>query len=947
MMWHANLSKIADKHCKYDIRTDRLHRWLFSTDASIYEILPAGVAFPHDTQETSELVRIASNEGIPIIPRGAGTGLSGGAIGPGLVLNLSRYMNKILEISPQNRQVWVEAGVVLDSLNEVIKEFGLMFGPDVATSSRATLGGMIANNSSGAFVHNYGLTIDHVIAIEFVDCYGNIHLLTKDGSDSWLGSKDIAEKVLPYADEIRCVFHEGVLKRWPGYALDRYLREYPSPVPLFGGSEGTLGVITRALLNLVPIPKNRQLIVYTFDSLESAMVAIEPLMELKPASIEHIDDVLFNQTKGQVLFQSARELLGLDEHNLKSLLFVEFFDPDEEIIEKSQKMKLGIKCITCKTDRERNLLWEFRKAGLSLLTGMKGSAKPATGIEDTAVRPSDLTNYVRELNEIMDKYKLRASFYGHASAGLLHVRPILDLHSNEEIRKFRSLAGEVFSLVKRYKGSFTGEHGVGVAHSEFMKDQVGEKVFSVMKEVKKVFDPVNLMNPGKVVDIDTYKFDENIRWRPLRLPFSSKISFKFKDESFLGNLEQCNGCGTCIKETPTMCPTYLALREEIMSTRGRANTIRHAIEEWESDRSNIPISELLEAIKYCLSCRACKIECPSNVHMALLKSELAYQLGARYLRNTTRWLISNIELIGKLSTLTPTLANLSLKNRPIRTLLEKFAGITKNRPLPAFAKKPFHKWFYQKHKGWIASPPEIKCRGSVILWDDCFTRYYEPEIGKNAVKLLNTMGYEVEIIPNHSCCGRPAFSVGNLDDAYKRGIRNLKLLSTTKGILLFLEPSCYTMFSEDYAELGITQVEAISSRARLMEDFLIENLESLRTIVKENPTRRVFALHQHCHAKTSIQADKVRRILSSIPNTEVQILPSACCGMAGAFGLLKETYEVSIEVGEMLKKLLENLPQNVEVIASGTSCRQQIQFLTNRNAKHLVTLLTEVLLIGD
>lgn len=946
MDWHRKLSNLTSKYKNYDIRTDKLHRWLFATDASIYEILPAGVAFPRNTQEASELIKIVGNEGIPIIPRGAGTGLSGGAIGSGLVVNLSRYMNKIIEISPSTKQVWVEAGVVLDTLNDALKQYDLMFGPDVATSSRATIGGMIANNSSGAFVHHYGITIDHVIAVEFIDCYGKIHILTKDSANTWEGCKHIEEKILPYADEIKSVFHEGILKRWPGYALDRYLKQKNSPLPLLGGSEGTLGLITRALLNLVPIPKNRKLIVYTFDSLESAMSAIDPLMELKPATIEHIDDVLFNQTKGQELFREARELLELDKNNLKSLLFVEFFDPDEEILEKAQKLKVGIKCILCTTNKERNLLWEFRKAGLSLLTGMKGSAKPATGIEDTAIKPSELPEYVRELREIMDKYKLQASFYGHASAGLLHVRPILDLHNREELRKFRQLAEEVFSLVKKYRGTFTGEHGVGVAHSEFMVEQIGEKIFTLMKEIKQVFDPLNIMNPGKIVDIETFKFDENLRWRALTLPFTPKLKFEFKDGCFLGNLEQCNGCGACIKETPTMCPTYLALREEIMSTRGRANTIRHTIEEW-GTAGRISRSELLNALKYCLSCRACKVECPSNVHMTLLKSELAYQLGTQYLRNSTRWLISNIDLLAKLSTLTPSFANLSLKNKLIRTLLEKFTGITKDRSLPTFAKQPFNKWFYREHRGWIAKPKSKKSKGKVVLWDDCFTRYYEPEIGKSAVTLLISMGFEVEIIPNHSCCGRPSFSVGNLDDAYRKGTNNLQLLSNKQGILLFLEPSCFTMFTEDYIELGIPQANTFSSRSMLMEDFISENLECLIPLVRNDLSKTYIAIHQHCHAKTNTYTDKIIRIVKSIPNLEFQVLPSACCGMAGAFGLLKETYEVSLKVGEMLKELIDNLPQETEIIASGTSCRQQIEFLTNRKAKHLISLLCETIQSGD
>jgi len=947
MNWYKKLIEIGEKYSRFDLRTDKLHRWLFATDASIYELLPAGVAFPRNTSEVSELLKIICGEGIPVTPRGAGSGLSGGAIGNGVIVNLSRHMNRILEVSPENRCVWVEAGVVLDTLNNAMKKYGLMFGPDVATSSRATIGGMIANNSSGAFVHHYGVTIDHVLAVEFVDCYGNIHLLTNDNADAWQGSKAIADIVLPYADEIKAVFHDGILKRWPGYALDKYLKQYPSPVPLFGGSEGTLGVITKALLNLVPSPGDRKLIVFTFDSIDSAMSAIEPIMKLNPASIEHIDDVLFNQTKGQPLFEEARELLELDNTNLKSLLFVEFFDPDEETLQKVQKLQLGVKSILCKSNRERDLLWEFRKAGLSLLTGRKGSAKPATGIEDTAVKPTDLPEYVHQLNEIMSRYKLQASFYGHASAGLLHVRPILDLHNKDDIQKFRKLAEEVFSLVKKYKGTFTGEHGVGIAHSEFMRDQLGDNLFKLMNEIKRVFDPLNLMNPGKIVDTDTFKFDQNLRWRPLTLPFTPKLKFAFKDEDFLGNLEQCNGCGACLKETPTMCPTYLAIREEVMSTRGRANIIRHTIEETGTTNSPLHTKELLEALKYCLSCRACKIECPSNVHMALLKAELAHQLGSQYLRNSTKWLISNFELLGQLSSLTPTFVNFSLKNRLFRSLLEKVTGITKERPLPEFAKQPFHKWFYNKYRGWIAVPKGTNTKGRIILWDDCFTRYYEPQIGIHTVNLLNAMGYEVEIIPNHLCCGRPAFSVGNLDSAYKKATKNIELLSNKKEKLLFLEPSCFSMFKEDYSELGLPSAQSVSNRSFLIEEFLVERIEQLKPLFESNTKSKSYAVHQHCHAKTNKYIETVKKLFNCIPSSHLHILPSACCGMAGAFGLMKETYDVSIKVGEMLKKLIDALPQETELVASGTSCREQIKFLTNREPKHIVSTLYEILEDGQ
>ncbi len=413
--------------------------------------------------------------------------------------------------------------------------------------------------------------------------------------------------------------------------MDRYSHLFPCPVPLLGGSEGTLGLITRAKLNLVLFPDSVPLFVFMFETLQEAMQAIEPLIKYQPASIEHIDDILFNQTRGQRVFETVRQLLELDHSNFKSLLFVEFFNPPEELIQEILNLKIGSRVLYCKTPQERNRLWEFRKSGLSLLTGMKGSAKPASGIEDTAVKPTDLHLYVQELTEIMSRYGVQASFYGHASAGLLHVRPVIDLHEPAEVLKFRNLAEEVFSLVRKYRGTFTGEHGVGMAHSEFIKEQIGETLYNIMTQIKQVFDPPSLMNPGKITDLTQFHFHENLRWKKLNLPFEPLLDFASKDKSFINNLEQCNGCGTCRKETPTMCPTFLSTREEIYSTRGRANIIRHVIEEANKNPESLSMPELQEAIQYCLACRACTVECPSNVNMSLLKAELLHALDKKRL----------------------------------------------------------------------------------------------------------------------------------------------------------------------------------------------------------------------------------------------------------------------------------------------------------------------------
>ncbi len=941
MDWNKVLEKIAQKNPSLDIRTDHLSRWLYATDASIYELLPAGVAFPKNTDEVQQIMTLCANEGIPIIPRGAGSGLSGGAIGEGLIIDLSRHMRTISEINIDEHSVWVEAGVVLDNLNETVKSNNFMFGPDVATSSRATIGGMIANNSSGAFVHHYGITIDHILAIEIITSDGKKQILEREKPETWKSLETIAELVKPHIPEIQTIFHNDIKKRWPGYALDRYCQLFPCPIPLFGGSEGTLGIITRAKLNLVPIPGQRTLIVFMFDTIQSAMNAITPLMKFHPASIEHIDDILFNQTRGQRNFESIRQLLGLDKTQYKSLLFVEFFDPPQDLINEVLHLKLGTNSIYCKDVQQRNMLWEFRKAGLSLLTGMKGSAKPATGVEDTAVRPEDLYVYVDELSKIMNRYGVQASFYGHASAGLLHVRPVFDMHEPTDVKKFRKLAEEVFTLVRKYRGTFTGEHGVGMAHSEFMKQQIGDNLFNLMKQVKQTFDPHGLMNPGKITDLSRFRFDENLRWRKLTLPFEPCLAFSQKDESFIGNLEQCNGCGACRKETPTMCPTFIAHREEILSTRGRANIIRHVIEESAHHPEILFSTELRQALKYCLACRACTVECPSNVNMSLLKAELLHALDSKYLSHLAKILLSNIDTFGKFASMTPSLANFSLKNRWLRSILEHFTGIIAERPLPLYAPEPFHRWFYRTYNGWKTG---TGTQGSVILWDDCFTRYHEPEIGKDAVRVLTSAGFQVEILPHKICCGRPAFSVGNLKNARKKGKYNLKIFKDKKEPILFLEPSCFTMFYEDYKELKLESAEMVAEKSILLEEFLANLLRNNSSALPFNNNKPMeIAIHTHCHTKATCGNTPMKEALSQIPNAHIQILPSACCGMAGAYGMMKDTYSLSMDVGKHLKQLIEKLPNDTKIVASGTSCRQQISYLTNRNAEHFIQIIAQVI----
>jgi FAD/FMN-containing dehydrogenase/Fe-S oxidoreductase len=926
-----------------EVAFDNLTRQLYATDASIYQITPEAVAFPANTQQASLLIDAAVQASITVIPRGAGTGLVGGAIGDGLVIDFSRHNRQISDLDLERRTVRVGPGVVLDRLNNFLHPHGFCFGPDVATSSRATLGGMIANNSSGAHTPVYGTTADHVNELEIVLADGRA-VEVGPAHDTLRKQRElVSELVYFHGLTIAERLAPGLLKRWPGYGIDRCVREPDNLNHLLCGSEGTLAAITSAELKIVPLPKQKGLALIFFASVADAMQATVELLDLKPAAIEHLDRVLLDQTRGQREFQAARDLLELEFKPCQSILAVEFFDDVDDPLAALAKRKLGLRKLILKNQAEANLIWALRRAGLSLMTGRKGDAKPTTGIEDTAVRPKDLPEYVAGLQSLMAPLGLQASYYGHAAAGLLHVRPILDLHSAEDLKKFRQLANEVSALVCRFKGSLAGEHGVGIARSEFMAEQLGEGLLGVMREIKASFDPHNLFNPGKVVPDGRFEIDTELRQgadHELKLPFAPMLAFAAKDGSFIRNLEQCNGCGGCRKETPTMCPTFIATGEEIMSTRGRANAIR-AVLDLRSEAGGDPLrcAELEAALSNCVSCKACTTECPSNVNMSLLKAEL---LHARISRDGLSWrerLISSVDFLGKLGCRMPRLANFVLDSLFTRGVLSKTLGLAWQRPPPHYARHRFDHWFKRRS----ASPPGP--RGRVVLWDDTFVRYHEPEIGIAAVKVLEAAGFEVALPVGRKCCGRPAFSQGNLDEAKRLGQHNLALLNldVDAAPILFLEPSCYSMFVEDYRELKLDGTDHVASRCFLFEQFIENLLAEEPEALKFNRKAANVVIHAHCHAKALTNPAFMRRLAGRLPQRNVTLLDTGCCGMAGAFGALQSKYELSLKVAEPLAQKVRGQPFGTVIVASGTSCRHQIEHLAPVRAKHMAELLADAL----
>ncbi len=965
-MTDAALHKLQRTGC--DVRADRLTRILFATDASIYQIEPQAAAFPRSAKEASAVICAGIDAGLSITPRGAGTSLVGNAIGDGLIVDFSRHNREISELELEKRSVRVGAGAVLDQLNAFLRPHGFCFGPDVATSSRATIGGMIANNSSGARAPFYGTTADHVLATEIVLADGRIEKIGAQHGALEAERAQIEQLLRRQTSEMAERWPPGMIKRWPGYGLERFLRAPKNLNEVLAGSEGTLAAIFSAELKISPLPREKGLGLIFFASVNEAMQATVALLDLKPAAVEHIDRPLLDQTRGQLHFQAARDLMELDANPCAAVLIVEFYDANvAERLAILQARRLGLRSKILTNAREMDLVWSVRKAGLSLLTGCVGAKKPVAFIEDAAVRPAQLPEYVRGLEGIMRPLGLEASYYGHAASGLLHVRPVLDLHSVEDLKKFRQVADETSALVKQFKGSLSAEHGVGIARTEYMREQLGDELLGAMREIKRIFDPRGRMNPGKIFGTGKFQIDSSLRenfTRPIELQFTPRLAFAFKDRSFIGNLEQCNGCGGCRKDVPTMCPTFLATGEEVMSTRGRANVIRKILQWRANGNDPLESEELDSALSNCLSCKGCTPECPSNVNLALLKAELLYAAIRKHGLGLRERILSRPDLLGEIGCAFPRMANAALKFTPLRVLMEKTIGLSAKRSLPKYASERFDRWFqkhavaavYDRRNATVAGVGDpgaaIIDRGykEVILWDDTFVRYNEPHIGIAAVKVLEALGVRVLLAHRRKCCGRPAFSQGNLDLAAKLGEYNINLLSSLQNAsrssntpILFLEPSCYSMFAEDYRELKIPGAESVAERSFLFEKFVNDVLKREPTKLRFQERDESVAIHAHCHAKSILDPAFMARLVETLPGRKVKVLETGCCGMAGAFGMMEAKRELSLQVAApMLQKIRAEGP-NVTVIASGTSCRHQISELSEARPMHMAELLAAAL----
>ncbi len=947
-----------------EIHFDPGMRGLYATDASLYQIEPLGVVLPRTVADTVATVRLAAEEGVPILPRGGATSLSGQTVGPAIVLDFSKYLNRIGVVDRDRMLVHVEPGVVLDQLDAHLKPLGLMFGPDVSTSDRATLGGMIGNNSAGARSLRYGKTVDHVHSVDVVlddgtpATFGPLtpeELEETCRRDDRIGRlhRTVRDVVERHENAIRA-HYPRILRRVSGYNLDEFVPGLPiraegwpdepwrfNLARLIVGSEGTLAVVTGATVKVVPRPASQGLVVLSFATIPAALDRLDEILQTGPVAVEMLDRTILELAAGNA--EMARHL-NFAEGCPEAVLAAQFYsDSPDELSSRVEDLArrfegrphvLGVR--KSLRDAAKDDFWKIRKAGLSLLMGMVGDAKPVAFVEDTAVSPEKLPAFHERFQRIVARHGTKAACYGHADVGCLHIRPVLNVKTLEGVETLKAIAREVADLVLEFGGAMSGEHGDGLARSRWNKLLFGPEVYAAFEAIKDAFDPQNRMNPGKVVAEPD--LGANLRIGPdyhVEEPADTAFDFT-KQGGFARAIEMCSGVGVCRKTASgTMCPSYMVTRDEEHTTRGRANALRLVLSgQWPDGFSN---ETLQEALDLCLQCKACKTECPSNVDLAKLKAETLYQKYKSQRVPLGSLMMANVHRLNAIGSMTAPLSNRMLQNRVFRWVMEKVAGIDRRRILPMFAREHFRKWF-RHHK----ADARAGTRGIVLLLDDCFTTYNTPEVGRAAVRLLEAAGYQVELA-GLPCCGRPMISKGLLDPARALAERNVEALRehVRNGTpIVGCEPSCLLTLVDEYRDFRLGEVaHRVAESCQLVDAFLAD-----RDRVPDLPLKaragRVL-LHGHCQQKALVGVSGTVAALSRVPELDIRVLDSGCCGMAGSFGYELGHYDLSAALANRVLLPAAAADRAATLVAPGFSCRSQIHGLAGMTALHPVELLAE------
>ena len=959
----TELQELLAQRLHGEARFDDYSRALYSTDASNHQITPLGVVLPETEQDLFAVVETAAELGVPLLPRGGGTSLSGAAVGEALILDCSKHLAQIHHIDAESRTAVVGPGVVCTQLNVAAAKNGLMYGPDPASADRATFGGMIGTNATGAHSIRYGMTADHVVAVDSVLSDGTAARfkdMSIEGARLKASGGGLEAHIYASALTARSNYAEAVRERWPrtwrrssGYSLnyltqytpDRppawYQDEYPPQsqfnlAPMLCGSEGTLAILRRAEVRLVARPKFTALVILGFESVALACEATPDILETEPAAVELIPRMLIERARTVPAY--ARRL-GFVEGDPTALLVVEYTG-DTASEAQAAAEELGRRGKILSQLEEQADLWAVRKAGLGLLMSVPGDAKPITFMEDVAVPVEQLSRYVREVDRILEANGTHGEWYAHASAGCLHMRPLINLRRAEGVEQMRTIAEAVVELAIGMGGSISGEHGDGLSHTEYNERLFGPEIMRAFKEIKQAFDPAGILNPGKVVEGET-QLDADLRLGPDYVTIEPETVFAFREQGgFVGAVEACTGVGICRKADGVMCPSFQATKDETHSTRGRANALRAAIS-GRLPADAMSSREIYEILDLCIECKGCKSECPTQVDMARLKAEFLGQYQAVHGLPVRSRLFGEIAVFFRLLQPLAPLTNFVARIRLFRWVLGQTVDIAPQRIMPELATRRFSRVFKPSTGASLGK--------QVVLFLDTFTEFNSPEIGESAVGVLSAAGFDVTLVPGQVCCGRPLISKGMLTRAKKNALRNVAALApyAREGVkIVGLEPSCVSALQDEYPDLLPDNQDAtlVADAAILIEEFLVaENrLDEVQFLPGDDP----IVLHNHCHTK-SLHGSMATIEMLSATGRPVEEIPSGCCGMAGSFGYEAEHYDISMQIGELalFPAVREAIMREGEkhVVAPGTSCRAQIRDGTAVVAQHPIQLLADLL----
>lgn len=959
-----------------ELLLDETTRRLYATDASSYRQIPLAVCYPKGDDDIKLLIKFANQNELSIIPRTAGTSLAGQVVGGGIVVDVSRTYTSILEVKEQEKWVRVQPGVIRDELNMHLKPFELMFGPETSTANRAMIGGMVGNNSCGSNSVVYGSARDHLLEIKAILADGSeatFSSLSKDDfetkcdlpADSLEGNiyREI-NSILKYKSNRELIETHypdpEIPRRNTGFALDLLMDSEAFGLgnkkfnfcKLIAGSEGTLAFITEIKIGLVDLPpKEVGLICAHFETVYDSLKATQIALKYNPSAVELMDHHILERTKTSVSQKPNRFFVQGDP---KALLVIELKRDTEDqvqgeadaLISELKKASLGYH-FPMVWNQDAGKVWNLRKAGLGLLSNVPGDPKAVPVIEDTAVKVSDLPEYILELNQLLKRYNLSCVHYAHAGSGELHLRPILDLKTEEGNKLFKIVLEEVAVLVKKYKGSLSGEHGDGRLRGEFIPLMIGEENYELLKRIKKSWDPNNIFNPGKIVD--TPSMNSSLRFTPGQKTPTYDTIFDFSaTEGIVRAAEQCNGSGDCRKTEltgGTMCPSYMVTRNEKHTTRGRANIFREIAGRGEFNP--FESEQIKEVFDLCLACKGCKAECPSNVDIAKIRAEFLHQYQEKKGISLRTRLISNFNTLNKLAMLAPWSYKL-VANGALSKMFKNIIGFAEKRSMPELNKQTFRSWFVQNQKSNFGVE-QIDEKGRAYLLADEFTNYNDLKVGKAVVLVLIKLGYRLELSQVKDT-GRALFSKGLLSKAKKLVDKNIALLKgkvSETMPLIGIEPSAILSFRDEYIDIATDKNSAnkISKNCFLFEEFLANEIDKGNVSSDQfKPLKKTIRYHGHCHQKALSSLTPLKKVLDLIPEAKVELIPSGCCGMAGSFGYEKEHYDVSMKIGELVLFPVVREKKDGIVVAPGTSCRHQIKDGTGEKSYHPAEVLSTYIL---